>query len=54
MTAVSQEDRMKAITELTIAAMAVVFLVAVAFQMDHARAGSPALQVEKIHIIVGE
>jgi hypothetical protein len=54
MTAVSQEDRMKAITELTVAAMAVVFLVAVAFQIDHARAGSPAPLVEKIHIILDE
>ena len=36
-----QEDTMKAITELTIAAVAVAFLVAVAFQIDHAQARSP-------------
>jgi hypothetical protein len=54
MTAVSQEDRMKAITELTVAAMAVVLLVAVALKIDHARAGAPASLVEKIHIIVDE
>jgi hypothetical protein len=33
---------MKAITELTIAAVAVAFLVAVAFQIDNAQARSPA------------
>jgi hypothetical protein len=32
---------MKAITELTVAAVAVAFLVAVAFQIDHAQARSP-------------
>ena len=32
---------MKAITELTIAAVAVALLVAVAFQIDHAQARSP-------------
>jgi hypothetical protein len=32
---------MKAITELTIAAVAVAFLVAVAFQIDHAQARLP-------------
>ena len=32
---------MKEITELTIAAVAVAFLVAVAFQIDHAQARSP-------------
>jgi hypothetical protein len=31
---------MKAITELTVAAVAVAFLVAVAFQIDHAQARS--------------
>jgi hypothetical protein len=45
---------MKAITELTVAAVAVAFLVAVAFQIDHAQAGSPAPLVEKVHIIVHE
>jgi hypothetical protein len=40
-----QENTMKAITELAIAALAVAFLVAVAVQIDHAHAGSPALGV---------
>jgi hypothetical protein len=45
---------MKAITELTVAAVAVAFLVVVAFQLDHAQAGSPAPLVEKIHLVLDE
>ena len=40
---------MKTITELTIATVAVVLLVAVAFQLDHPQARSQAA-VEKIHL----
>jgi len=42
---------MKTITELTIATVAVVLLVAVAFQLDPARSRSQA-PVEKIHLEV--
>jgi hypothetical protein len=51
MPVLEQEDTMKPITELTIAAVAVAFLVAVAFQINRAEARSPVPVVHEIDAI---
>ena len=48
MPVLEQEDTMKAITELTIAAVVVAFLVAAAFQINRAEARSPIPVVHEI------
>jgi hypothetical protein len=50
MSVLEQENTMKAIIELTIAAAAVAFLVAVAFQINHAQARSPVPIVHEIDL----